>query len=275
MDLNSLLLSGLALIFLTFITDLTFLALITFCLSVSYFIEAQIKGIHWKDSFYGSASVVLIIVRLIVACFGCFLLPQNPAPNADNSTDFQNLSSNNSLFSLNESNSNPNTTLNESITVFHQISNSSNLTQNLTKSDLQPNNPNPILNALGLGLGVIGVGVAFFAYGLGNITTIESKRDFQELKVYVMEGPYFAQKFKRDLIPMDYLKIFGFWAVIGIIIIVTNFSTAQSTYLVLIRFFIGLILLLIGILAICYGLIRNERDLSNTIQTVLTQLRSR
>lgn len=75
MDITTIMLSGLAAILIVFLMDLTFLTLILFCLSISYLIEARIKGITWKDSFYGAASVVLIVVGLIIACFGCFLLP--------------------------------------------------------------------------------------------------------------------------------------------------------------------------------------------------------
>jgi len=60
MDLVFPLLSGMAFIFLVFL-DLNFLTLILACLSISYFIEARIKGIGWKNSFFGSASVIIIM----------------------------------------------------------------------------------------------------------------------------------------------------------------------------------------------------------------------
>jgi len=261
---------------LVFATDLTFLFLVMFCLCGSYFIESRIKGIGWIDSFYGSASVVLIIAGLIVACFGCFLLPQTPEKNADNSTILQNTSLNSSQFGLTNSSFIQNISLNESFSTYSQNTvNTSNLNENVSNNDTQQNKSNPILEALGLGFGVIGFGIALFAFGLGNINAIQSKYEFQELKTYVMDGPYFAKRFKNDLTPMDYLKIFGFWALIGFIIVITNLLTPQSTYLIPIRVFIGLILLIIGIIAIYNGLSRHGRNFSDTIQTVLDQLRSR
>jgi len=267
----------LGLILLVFVTDLAFSFLIMFCLCVSYFIESRIKGIKWIDSFYGSASVVLIIVGLIVACFGCFLLPQTPEKIADNSTILQNSSSNSSQFAFTNSSFIQNISLNESISTYSQNTvNTSNLNENVTNSDTEQNNKsNPILEALGLGFGVIGFGIALFAFGLGNITAIQSKYEFQELKTHVIDGPYFAQRFKKNLTPMDCLKIFGFWAPLGFFIVFTNLLTPQSTYLILIRILIGLIPLIIGIIAIYYGLSRHERNCSDTIQTVFAQLRSR
>jgi len=195
-----------------------------------------------------------------------------PVTSADNSTNFHNISSNNSL---NLTNVTQNLILNDSTSTFQHEINSSNYTQNVTSSTPNQNDSSSILNALGLGLGVIGVGIALFAYGLGNLTTIESNREFQELKVYVVEGPYFARKFKKDLIPLDYLKIFGFWAVIGVIIVIFNFPTPQATYLTFIRFIFGFILFVIGMSAIYYGISKTDIDFAKTIQTVIIQLKHR
>jgi len=155
------------------------------------------------------------------------------------------------------------------------MKNSSDLNQNLTTDHSQDDNSKSTLDALGLSLGVIGVGIAIFSYGLSNLITIQSNRDFQELKVYVMNGPYFARNFKKKFTPMDYLYIFGFWAFIGIIIIITNIPNSRSTKIGLFKFFIGLIITGIGLYTIGYGLTEREHDFSTTIQAVLNQLRNR
>jgi len=268
MDLTFFILSMVAIPLFILLTDFNFLISIMLCLCISYFIEAIIRGICWKDSFYGSASVIVIIVGLIVACFGMFLLPLAPISNSDNSTISQNLSLSNSSSNLNDTQYNQYTSSNESIVLLHQAINTSNLTQNLNQTSLVPNKPSYDLNALAIGLTVIGFGIAFFTYGMGNLIAIEGGYEFQELKTYVMEGPYFAKKFKKNLQPMDYFKIFGFWAIIGFVIIVSNIPNIQSTILVLIKFFVGVIIFGIGLLAIFYGLTKKEKDFADTVHAV-------
>jgi len=246
------------------------------CLFVSYFIEARIKRVGRKDAIFGSLSVILIIIGLIVACFGCFLLPNTQENIPDNSIIIQNSTSNSSLFASIKSDETKNISVNESILTYSQQAvNTSNFIENVSSGNMGNSNAKPLFDEFALGLGVIGFGIALLAFGLGNLTAIESKYEFQELKTHVIEGPYFARRFKKKLTPMDCMKIYGFWALIGLIIVITNLLTSQSTFLINIRIIIGFIFLIIGIIAIVYGLKTRERNISDTVQVVLTQLKSR
>lgn len=222
----------------TFLTDLNFLFLIILCLCGSYVIQARMQAIGLKDSFLGCVYIIVIIVGLIVACFGTFLLPQDP-----------------------------NVAINDAIC--HQNSTSTNIPQK---------DANDFISALSIGLGVIGFGIALFTYGLSSLLSIHSQYEFTELKVYLMDGPYFAKKYMRKLKPNDLIWIFGFWAIIGLIIIVMNYSESQSSTqfsgFASIRCYIGLFLIIIGLFTTVFGLVSKERGFDETIQLAITQLKN-
>jgi hypothetical protein len=81
-----------------------------------------------------------------------------------------------------------------------------------------------------------------------------------------MKGPTYAQKYMRELKPKDLIWIFGFWTIIGLIIIILNYSESQSSGFASIRCFIGLILILIGIIVTTFGCLAGESSFSEMAQ---------